>query len=161
MGKRTSVLYTAQVSGAPPRALGVISIAAGNMVSIRVPIGSSEGWINEVIVRQLTGTTVPFTVELLDSQLVYHQSSTQTQFQQAWNTAAAVTIDLYRIVDSVSGTAGNTAELRTAELGYSFINADQVTDTINQRYVYLTIIPNNTLGSTTWEATVTAMKDIP
>lgn len=151
--KKTTQLYMDKVNGAPEKARGVLTIAIGKMLVVKVPVGCSEGWLNELVVKQASGTAVGFSVEVLDSVVPY------TVGEHDYNAAAAATLDLFQVIDKITATAGNVAKLRVAELGYSYINGDG-SPTNNEPYLYLVIIPDNAGTITTWQATITTTKDV-
>lgn len=165
MSKRSTVLYVVQSSSLPTKSKGALTIAAGKQLSVRVPVISSEGWVNELIVNQVPsgsggGTSIDYTVELLDSCVPFHGGDSEdAEVVSNYNAAAAVTVEHFRVVDAVAATAGNTAKLRSADFGYPFQNADG-TRTHNQAYLYLVIRPNNALDQTQWEASLTTTSDI-
>jgi hypothetical protein len=151
--KKTTQLYMTKVGGLPAKARSPISITAGKLKVTAVPVGSAEGWLNEVLVKQLTGTPVGFAVEVLDSVVPFAEG------EHAYNATPAANLDLFQVIDRITATSGNTAKMRVAELGYSFINADGG-PTESQPFLYLVIIPTNAGDDTTWEATVTTTKDV-
>jgi hypothetical protein len=151
--KKTTSLYMTKVNSKPAKARDILSIAIGEMLTVKVPVGAAEGWLNELVVRQVSGTAVAFDVEVLDSEVPYAAGG------RAYNALPAATLDLFRVVAKISALAGATAVLRESEMGYSYQNADG-SPTACEPYLYLTIIPDNQVTVSTWEVAITTSKEI-
>ena len=151
-----SKIYTALYSdsgpgvaaGAPKSGVyPAISIAAGNLRSVRVPF-FSEGNVTQLAVKQTSGVSVDFNVELLCSSIPFPTGEALVA------TPPAGTVELYRIVPPQSGVAGGSVELvPDNEYGWTFRNVDG-DHTLNQRYIYLVIKPVGAAGATEWDAMV-------
>lgn len=164
MAKRRTVLFVATSNDKPAKSRGLITIAAGKQLSIRVPVVSNEGWLNEVVVNQYTGsgggTPVAFTVEVLDSCVPFHNAdNTQATVESAYNAAATLTVEHFRVVDQATATSGNSVKIRTADYGYPFQNADG-NNTIHDAFLYLIIRPTAAGDETKWEASLTTTSEI-
>lgn len=165
MSKKYTTLYMDKVSGEPVTARGAITINIGKMKTIKLPVASSEGWVNELVVKQVPaasggGTPVGFDIELTDSKLPYYNGS-DVNNEKAYNAAALAMVEMFRVFDNKkTTTAGNAVVMQVIDYGYPFINSDQANETVNQPYLYLTIIPNNALDATKWNVSVTTTKDI-
>lgn len=166
MAKATTLLWIDKVSDKPAKAKGVITIAAGKRLSVRVDAPHSEGWVNEIVVKQVPngsggGTAVGFTVQLLDSSLPHHDGDpTLASVEAAYDAAALADPEMFQVIDAIVAASGATAKFRSSNHGTRFVNADQVSHTENQRCLYLTIVPDNAAGQTKWMATITMTKDI-
>lgn len=163
MSKKHTILYVAKVNSKPAKAKTPITIPAGQMLTLRLHVGQSEGWVNEVAVKQVGGTNVAFTLELLDSEVPYFAGGTIVGDQSTQGTAVAATspVELYRVLDGQkSATAGNAVVVQSPEFGFPYINADQVSQTENRPYLYLTIVPTAAGGDTVWALSVTTTRDV-
>lgn len=133
-----------------PKSQPALSIPIAKCGSFRVRVGSSEGRIVAVYVKQKTGTPLAFGVELLTSAIPY-----PTGVAGAYNVSAAQDPGLFRAIPRQSATAGNAVEYFD-DYGLSFINADQVSQTENNRFLNLVIIPTTSPGDvSTWEVRIT------
>lgn len=159
MAKKTTLLFMTKVNGQPARARPPITISAGMMKTLRLPMGQSEGTIGEVVLHQFSGTPVAVTVEVLDSKVPFFNSS-DTAGEQPYTTPPAAFLELFRVMEPLEAGAGEMIKVRSESAGFPFINADQVSQTLNEPYLYLTIIPDNALDDTVWEMTITGTKDI-
>lgn len=151
--KKNTVLYMNKVNSLPAKAKAVISVTTGKLIVVKVPVGSAEGWLNELVVRQVDGTAKAFDIELLDSVVPFPVG------ESAYNASPAATLDLFRVINKISVTSGATGVLRESEMGYSYQNADGGS-TANEPYLYLVIIPANSVDTTTWEAAITTSREI-
>lgn len=139
-----TVFYTAKSIA---KAKSPISIAAGKKVCTAVGMPAS-GRLERLVVYQLSGTNVAFTVELFNSVIPFAAG----EFAAA--AAAGDTLHPYRVqmpvTAAVSGSSGGVATL-TSDAGLSYHNIDG-TFTEPQRYLYLLITPTSSGDTTTWSA---------
>jgi hypothetical protein len=151
MGRLITAIYSDTGPGMPnaPKS-GVsssIQIGARQLVCIRVK-SSSEGTLKQLIVLQTAGPAVAFTVELLASKLPYPPGLMPD------TAVSAVPIQLYRVMAPISAGAGSPAELAPDyQQGWPFHNVDG-DYTMNERYIYLVIIPTGSVASTKWDVSV-------
>lgn len=167
MSKKSTILYVDKFGGKPAKALGALTIAIGKRLSVRLAVAHSEGWVNEVVVKQLPqaaggGAPITFEVYLLDSCVPFHNSDNATTLYGSANydAAAGLDPDFFRVVPKLSATPGSIAELLSQELGYPFLNSDQASQTVNENYLYLCVIPTNAPDQTKWQVVVTTSKSI-
>lgn len=151
MGRLITAIYSDTGPGMPnaPKSgiRGSINIGAAQLACVRVPC-SSEGTLKQVVVLQTGGPPVAFTVEILASKLPYPVGV------QPDTTAPAVPIQLYRVMAPISGGAGSPAELTPDyQTGWPFHNVDG-DYTMNERYLYVVIIPTGSLAATKWDASI-------
>jgi hypothetical protein len=151
--KKNTVLYMNKVGTLPAKAKPVISINIGKLIVVKVPVGSSEGWLNELVVRQVSGTAKAFDIEVLDSVVPFPVGESN------YNATPAATLDLFRVINKIAVTSGATGVLRESEMGYSYQNADGG-PTSNEPYLYLVIIPTNSTDVTTWEVAFTTSREV-
>lgn len=170
MSKKFTVIYIDKVNQKPSKARDPISIAASKMKTIKIPSGQSEGWVVELVVKQKINpagsgsgsgsTPYPFTVELLDSGIPYFYGS-DVNNERPYTDLPDISIELFRVLDSEKvANAGDALVVQKTDFGYPFINADQVSYTDNEPYLYLTIIPTDAQETTEWEVTMTTIRDI-
>lgn len=171
MAKRISELWMDRVTiGStlyPPakRTHGAISINIGKMKIVRIKMGQAEGWVNELVVKQVPsgsggGTSIGFTVELLESKIPHYMASDVNQ-ERAYNATPSATIELFRVLDDKRvAAAGGSVIVQSLDYGFAFFNNDGESQTEAEKYLYLCIIPNNALDVTKWEASLTYLRDI-
>lgn len=151
MGRLITSIYSDTGPGMPgaPKS-GVspsVQIGAGQLTCIRVR-SSSEGTLKQLIVLQTGGPAVAFTVELLASKLPFPPGLMPD------TTVPAVPIQLYRVMAPMSGGAGSAAELTPDyQSGWPFHNVDG-DYTMNERYIYMVIIPTGSVAPTKWDAAI-------
>lgn len=134
------------------KSLAVISIGTGLRRTLAVRC-FSEGRVTHVYVKQASGTSVAFDVELLASKVPYPVGT------PAYNAAAAQNPGVFRAIPKPAQvTSGNALDYWESH-GHSFINMDQKSHTENERFLYLTIIPDNSVDASTWEATIVTVTD--
>ena len=170
MSKKATEIYMDQVTiggvAYPPKAKAAVTINIGKMKTIAIPLGQAEGWVNELVVKQVPqasggGTSIGFDVELLDSKGPYYAAGDSTNREQAYNATPSLTIDFFRVLDGKkTATAGNAVSVQKTDYGYPFINRDGPTHTSPDKFLYLTIIPNNALDATKWEISITYSREI-
>jgi hypothetical protein len=169
MSKKHTVLYmdkvTIQGVSVPAKAKGAIAINIGKLKTVQIGVASSEGWVSELIVKQVPpgqggGAAVAFTVELCDSGVPYFLGSDANK-EKPDNTAPSAPIEMFRVFDAAkAGTVGTALVVLAPDFGYQYINQDQETVTSNQRFLYLTIIPTASANLTKWNVSVTTMQDV-
>jgi hypothetical protein len=150
-----SILYTDDAQ-APAKAKAAITIGTAKRKVTKLP-AYSEGRLHRVYVKQASGTNAGFDVEVLASSTPYGDGS---EAEAAYNAAAAVDVGLFRVIAKQTATSGNAVDWRSQDSasgsdGHPFINMDQASLTVNERYLYLVIIPNNSADASTWDASVT------
>ncbi len=119
---------------APSGMKPAITITGGNRYCVRVPF-LSEGFLSQLVVKQSTGTSLAYVVELLMSGMPYAAGSSSVA------TPATGTIQLFRVIPQQAVLAGSTLDISPdTELGWPFRNVDG-DHTNNQRYLYLVITP--------------------
>ena len=153
MGKIYTSLFSDTGPGMPSTpASGVkasITVATASKTVTRVSF-FSEGKLAQLAVKQVSGPLVPFTVELLSSKVPYPVGSS------ADVALPTGTIEMYRIIAPITSGAGVPAELTPDDdFGWVFRNMDG-DHTLNQRFVYLVIIPTGSLATTKWDAVLIA-----
>lgn len=142
--------YTKMYStGGPSSALPSISIATGKLKSIAVPFPHA-GRITKLIVKQTSGTSVAFTVDLLTSKIPYPAGSYNT------GTSPADDIELYRVLPQQAGSSGVALQAVDDNTGYPYRNMDG-DFTKNQRFVYLIITPTSAGTTTGWDVAITGV----
>ncbi len=149
--KSGPLFQTSTVS--PSGFYSAISITAGNLICVKVPL-LSEGTLKQLVIKQTSGTSVAFVVELLMSVLPFPVGLA------AVATAAVGTVELYRIIPQQSITSGSTLDLSPDyEQGWMFRNVDG-DHTNNQRYIYLVIKPTGSAVTTKWDVFVMAESNV-
>jgi hypothetical protein len=122
-----------------------ISITNGYRKSVKVPF-LSEGYIQQLIVKQTGGTATAYTVDLYMSSLPFPAGETTIA------TAGTGTVELYRIIPTQTILSGAVLDLSPDyEVGWPFRNVDG-DHTNNQRYIYLVIRPSASADTTKWDA---------
>lgn len=149
MGRLITAIFSDTGPGMPaaPKS-GVknsITIGAAQLACVRIPC-SSDGTLKQLAVVQTGGTAVAVTIELLCSKLPFPVGLS------ADSTVSAVPLALYRVMATLSAGAGSAAELLPDyQTGWPFHNVDG-DYTMNERYLYLLIIPTASAGTTKWDA---------
>jgi hypothetical protein len=143
---------TAATGDTLPHILPAISISGNKLLCVRVDT-FSEGRINQLVVKQSSGSGCNYTVELLKSVVPYPVG------EQAATATPVGTVSLYRIVpQQVNVTSGQALEL-LYDMGRAYSNVDG-SSTLAQRYVYLVIIPISASGTTKWDAAIVTTNEI-
>lgn len=137
----------------PKVALPEIVITLGKLKCVTVPF-PSEGRVTKVVVTQVAGTPVAFSVELLAGAKPYPPDQEQTI---PFTTLADV--DMFQVIDEQPGSLGVAMELIGNNTGYPFVNLDG-SPTNNIRKLYLVIIPTSAGDDTTWDAAITCETDV-
>ncbi|GIV44676.1 MAG: hypothetical protein KatS3mg035_1799 [Bacteroidia bacterium] len=132
--------------------LPTIAISAGKLKSIKVPVDGYFGALSQVVVKQISGTPVNYTVEVLTSSKPHHDASDALQ-ERNYSDPPLVPIELFRVIPPQIASAGAAIEWRNAP-GFPYFNADLETNNIGRIFLYLTIIPNNASGPTSWAAAI-------
>jgi hypothetical protein len=104
-----------------------------------------EAQIKKLIVRQTSGGSVPYSVDLLNSA----DAEGLTASQQS----------TYRVMPTRQANAGDAMELFSTE-GYAFKNRDG-NPTNPGRKIYVQIIPAGNAGATIWEITIAGVPGSP
>jgi len=105
-----------------------IPIPSGNTVTVEIPVSSNSGFLHKVVVQQASGTSVGFTVDVLNRNV----------------TTPASSVNISKIIPSQTGTSGN-AMTWSSDIGVPF------------RAPYNKIYLRITLGSASnsiWDASV-------
>lgn len=132
-----------------------VTITAGNKRCVKLAV-PSMGFLEKLIVSQVPagsggGTSVAFTVELLNSVLPFSVG------EHAVATAAAAPLPHHRVQTpadaALSATAGNAATFIDTSYGVGYVNVDG-TYTSNQNALYLLISPTSAGDDTKWNITV-------
>jgi hypothetical protein len=147
MSKSHVAMYRGTGGVPNARVKAAISIAAGKRKAVKVPVISSEGRVTHLSVQQASGTAKAFTVELLSSLLPYPEG------EQNYNAATGANVAAFRILPQMTALVNGVVEFFDS-FGQDYLNLDQVSQTDNQRYVVLVIIPTNTVDTTTWEVSL-------
>lgn len=152
MAKQIVTQYIGNAAGVAGRSKAAIDIGAGLRRTIEIPC-FSEGRVTHLYVKQNGGTNVAFDIELLTSKVPYPVGTA------AYNAAAAQNVGAFRAIPKQTQvTLGNALEFWEA-YGHSFVNQDQASHTLNERKLYLTIIPNNVVDASKWEVTLVTQSD--
>lgn len=147
MGKIHTVIYSDTGPTAGSAVYPSITVPGTKLLCTRVNT-LSEGLLKNLIVTQTSGSSVAYKVELLTSKIPYPVGNAPVA------TGPVGTIDLYRVVSQQSATAGNTVNLYPDNaFGYPYRNADG-DHTMNQRYLYLVILPTAAAGDTKWDVLI-------
>lgn len=131
-----------------PRSKAVLAIATGKRRTIQLPVAAAEGRLTAVYVKQASGTNVGFDVEVLSSATPYPVGASAN-----YNAAAGSSVGPLRVIAKQTATSGNAVEW-FEPTGQPYQNTDQSSQAESQRYLYLTIIPNNSSDASTWEVRV-------
>lgn len=150
------ILYTG-AGNSPPRAHPVVTISAAKLKSIRLRVVGPRGRVHQLTVKQVAGPSVAFAVELLDSRLPYHGAAAPDEVELASDVLSSGTIELFRVLDRQQAAAGGVVDVRSAP-GVPFVNNDQMSETENQPFLYLTIIPSEAGATTSWDAALTCTR---
>lgn len=143
------LFYGTESSG---RARPTIEIRAGKMKSIPIQVGSLSGRVYALIIKQVSGTAIPYTVELLESLAPYH-NGVDGNLERPYSDPPDAPIELYRAIPKQTAAAGAAVEWRN-EPGYGYYNLDADYNDIKSNFLYLTIIPNNAATITNWVAAI-------
>lgn len=150
------------------KALPPLAVPLGKKTCFQIPF-PSEGVLEAVIVSQVSTDLVPAsaTIELLNSALPFPPGNYDIL------ATSADAIEHYRILTTpLVVTPGSAAVMDEADFGRGFRNIDGGW-TLNQRYVYLLINPDDLVGpqgpqgpqggtseETTWNVTLRCRTDI-
>lgn len=129
------------------------SIVAPNGKFYVLSVDLPEGSVTHLAVIQTGGTNKAFTVDLLDSLTPWVTTGALLNA-----TVAASSVELYKVIDTMSGTAGNVASFRDPR-GYPYNNVDG-DYTTQSRKLYIVIKPTASVDDTTWDVVITVWSDI-
>jgi hypothetical protein len=129
-----------------------ITIGVGLRRTLAIPC-FSEGRVTHLYIKQVSGTNVAFDVELLSSKVPYPVGT------PAYNAAAAQNPNGFRAIPKQTQVVSGNALEYWDSWGTPFVNQDQAGHTVNERFLYLTIIPVNLATSSTWEVTLVLASD--
>jgi hypothetical protein len=126
-----------------------VSIAAAKRKVVRIDVGGGgEGRVGRLFVKQNTGTPVGFSVRLLSSSVPYGDG---TETPAAYNAAVSGVAELYDVLPQQTATSGNSVDVRRTADGDPYINADASSPSNRASYLYLVIIPTNSVDTSTWD----------
>lgn len=149
--KHNKIVYLGAGGDPNGHVLPAISIPTGKRKVVLLKT-APEGRVERVYVKQLTGTSRGFTVRIVESILPYGDEDTNADY----NAATGCDPEHFDVVGVQTVTAGNPVNWRdsTGAGGLPFVNQDSETQTNRERKLYLVIIPDNSVDTTTWEATI-------
>lgn len=155
MPKSQKIIFYGNGGIPNPSVMPAISIPAGKRAVIRLNPINSEGGLSRVVFYQTSGTSVDFSVDILESGLPFDYRSEPSQWPN-WNTPPSAPLQLFRILgQELTATAGNMVSFVSSGVtGFPYINADQPNTTANIRALWLILTPMwgiLTPTVTTWE----------
>lgn len=142
---------------------GPFTVPTGKMVCVAVPF-PPEGYFTRLVVVQVPsgsggGTAVPCQVELLNSAVPYPQAGNP----YTSNASPADNLEHYRVQTPItaplSADAGAVLTYTTDELGVGYRNIDG-SDAVMQQFLYLLLNPQGAGGSTKWNVTLQARRNL-
>lgn len=125
---------------------GKITITGTKKRSLAIEL-PSHGKLALVVVKQVGGVSVNFTVDVLCSKVPFPVG------EYAVAAAAVSPVELYQVIQQQSATAGNAVAFRS-EYGQPYRNVDGSLSA-NERDLYLLITPSGAAGATDWDVAVT------
>jgi hypothetical protein len=122
-----------------------LTVPAGKTVygfTVKLPYA---GFVKKLVVRQVSGPSVGFTVDLYRAKVVETSEGSATSTLHA---------DLARIIPSQTGTAGNSVVLLVPDYGYVYMNSDGGLSPGGERQIYLAISHAAQASVTKWDVAI-------
>lgn len=131
-----------------------IQIPANSYAVVRLQ-SICQGKVNRLSVRQVSGASVAFVVDLLDSSLRLGGPNGTYP-----NPYPPSNVDIMQIINRISATSGSTARF-IDPYGIPFRSMDNPSGgySTSSQDIYLVIAPTAAGGTTTWEASVTLVDE--
>lgn len=142
---KSYVKYLSDNAPANSKQGGTVSVTAGSfkVIALEVP---HEGRITQVMAKQVGGTGVAYTIDILNSAGPYPVGEYTNGTVQS---TSAPNIGLHKVVPQISAISGAVATYR-ADQGQAYRNADGDT-TAPVRKLYMLIQPTGAGTDTTWD----------
>lgn len=117
---------------------------------ISIPTQPWGVFLTSLTVRQVSGVSVAFDVEVVDSAIPFKAHADNNDEIPIASLPSLPSPAIYRVIPKQSVSAGNELQIFNP-IGYTVSNTDTKGDTVQDTTIYIVIIPNGAVTQTKWE----------